>query len=131
MKSRLEIAHRSEINITPYIDVLLVLLIILMVMQPLIKHQLESRVPHQPDSEKPARTAPAIVLTLDADSNLHLNSQRLAFSDLRSSLIKVFSARSNKVLFVRGDPVLAYGTVVRVMDIAKGAGVAQIALLSE
>ena len=131
MRRRSAAILQSGINVTSYVDILLVLLIIFMVIQPMARHQLPSRSPQQPEAEPQADPKAAIVLTIEADYTLHLNGQRLQFSELGHRLWEVFSPRRDKILFVKGSEDLAYGTVIRAVDIAKGSGVQEVALLTQ
>jgi biopolymer transport protein ExbD len=119
----------SDINITPYIDILLVLLIIFMVASPLRKHEEEVRVP-QPPPEKKEQTKPdLIIVDVSKDHSIKINNLDVTLEDLGPKLVTIFSARANKNMFIRGDKDLAYGEVFKVLDIAKRSGVADIALL--
>lgn len=120
---------RSNINITPYIDILLVLLIIFMVLQPLQQFDLEARVPERP-AEPSAPPAPAIVLSVDADYRMEINGEPVRLATLGQRLFEIYSRRTNKNLFVRAAPDLAFGTVAGVLDIAKGAGVGDVGLMT-
>ena len=120
---------KADINITPYIDILLVLLIIFMVLQPLEQFDLEARVPDPPDSAVIA-PAPVIVLSIGEDFALEINGEPVRLRTLGPRLFEIFSRRSTKNLFVRADEGLAFGTVAEIIDIAKGAGVGDVGLMT-
>jgi biopolymer transport protein ExbD len=120
---------RSNINITPYIDILLVLLIIFMVLQPLQQFDLEARVPERP-AEPSAPPPPAIVLSVNANYRMEINGEPVRLATLGQRLFEIYSRRTNKNLFVRAAPDLAFGTVAGVLDIAKGAGVGDVGLMT-
>jgi biopolymer transport protein TolR len=123
---------KSDINITPYIDILLVLLIIFMVIQPRTQYQLEARVPQKAqevDAGIVIRTD-AIVVQLDAGGNILINQDPVALNQLGARLFDIYSARANKNMFVQADGDLPFGDIVRIIDIAKGAGVGDVGLMT-
>jgi biopolymer transport protein TolR len=120
---------KADINITPYIDILLVLLIIFMVLQPLEMFDLEARIP-DPPQKSAVQPPPAIVLSIDANFRMEINGERVRLATLGQRLFEIFSRRSGKNLFVRADEGLAFGTIAGIIDIAKGAGVADVGLMT-
>ncbi len=123
----------SDINITPFIDILLVLLIIFMVIQPMIQYDLEARVPQKLPDELPEDLiikSDAIVVSIDRQGAYRINQDPVRFNNLGSRLFEIYSSRANKNMFILGDVDLAFDDVVRVIDIAKGAGVGDIGLLT-
>jgi biopolymer transport protein TolR len=120
----------SNINITPYIDILLVLLIIFMVITPIKQMDLEVKVP-QSDNSTGAADPNAIVVSIGEFSNIAINSMPTTITDLGSKLMDIYKQRSNKSMFISASPKLIYGDVVRIIDIAKGAGVGDIGLMAE
>ena len=128
MRPNLSLNH--TINITPYIDILLVLLIIIMVIQPVEDYELRGRIPAPPSNEARAATTGVIVLTIDSQSNLAINRQSVSAVELGAKLFEIYAARVDKNLFVQGAPDLPFGSVVKVIDTAKGAGVGDVGLLT-
>ena len=121
----------SSINITPYIDILLVLLIIFMVITPIRQLELEVKVP-QPASEAPATVDPnVIVVSIGEQAQIAINQEPVTIGRLGAELQEIYAARANKNMFVSASPKLPYGDVVAVIDIAKGAGVGDIGLITE
>jgi biopolymer transport protein ExbD/biopolymer transport protein TolR len=120
---------QSQINITPYIDILLVLLIIFMVIQPSSQYNLGARVPQEPKHES-ANPPPAIVLSIDSDLSLRINQEPVALRNLGTRLFQILSARADRRMFLHATTDLPFGTVARIIDIAKGAGAGDIGLMT-
>jgi biopolymer transport protein TolR len=123
---------KSDINITPYIDILLVLLIIFMVVTPVRQMKLEARAPQPPPPEPTIAARPdVIVVSIGESAQIAINRVPTEINSLGSKLQEIYSARRNKDMFISASPKLPYGDVVRVIDISKGAGVGNIGLLDE
>jgi biopolymer transport protein ExbD len=123
---------KSDINITPYIDILLVLLIIFMVAAPLKQHDHPIRVPQPAPKVEPKDVKPdSIIVDMDLDHTIRLNTQPITLDKLESTLTEVFRRRAVKNMFIRGDASLPYGDVFVIMDIARRSGVGDIALLEK
>lgn len=124
--------YKSDINITPYIDILLVLLIIFMTVTPLKQHEHPVRVPQPAPATQPKEVKPdSVIVDMDLDHSIKLNQQPITLSELETTLTEVFRRRAVKNLFIRGDSALPYGDVFVLLDIAKRSGVGDIALLEK
>lgn len=124
---------KSDINITPYIDILLVLLIIFMVITPVHQMDLDVKVPQltPPEAELLPPDPSVIVVSLDEHLNVKINQDPVTMDVLGTRLLDIYKARANKNMFVSANANLLYGDVVKIIDIAKGAGVGDIGLLTE
>ena len=124
---------KADINMTPMIDVLLVLIIIFMVITPLTPKGLEALVPQPPPPNQKQNTAAdqrTVVIVVNKDKSLMINQEPTTEEKLGSRLEEIFKTRAERVVFVKGDPDLDFYYVARAIDIAKGAGIDKVGLMT-
>jgi biopolymer transport protein TolR len=121
------------VNVTPMIDVLLVLLIIFMVVAPVKPARFDTKVPSKPDAKAPVQ-APASLLMVDVGSgsgqnqSVELNSRPVQLPELAAILRELLEERPDKTVYVKAPKAKAYGDVVSVIDAVKGAGAVTVGL---
>lgn len=124
---------KSDINMTPLIDVLLVLLIIFMIISNEPPRGLESLVPQPPPPDAqptPQDENRTVVIQIAADGSLKINDEATDEFRMGPRLEEIFKTRAERVVFVKGDPSLEYRNVAAAIDIAKGAGIDKVGLMT-
>ena len=123
---------KADINMTPMIDVLLVLIIIFMVITPLTPKGLESMIPQPPPpNQQPTLSDQrTVVITINKDKSMMINQEVTDDARLGGRLEEIFKTRAERICFVKGDPDLEFQYVAKAIDIAKGAGIDKIGLMT-
>ena len=123
-------AYLCDINITPFVDVMLVLLIIFMVTAPMMTQGLEVDLPQTKTVTTLPKDSDNIVLTIKKDGSLYLDEYPINMEDLAGHVRRLVTDQK-KLMFLRADKEVAYGTVVRVMGLLKGSGVDKLGIVAE
>src|SRR3954452_4173650 len=125
----------SDINVTPMIDSLLVLLIVFMAITPVTPHGLEALVPQPPKNNQPQKENDTAIVVSILHGNggqpaYRINETDVPKTDIACRLQTIFSTRATRVMFIKGDKDLDFGPIANMLDIAKGSGVDHVGLIT-
>jgi biopolymer transport protein TolR len=120
----------SDINVTPFVDVMLVLLVIFMVTAPMMMQGVDVALP-ETTSEPLVAQKEHLIITIKQQNLIYINDYQVSLDFLREKLIKIFEGREDREVYLRADKDIPYGVVVRVMSEIKGAGVEKLGMVTE
>ena len=120
----------SEINVTPFVDVMLVLLIIFMVTAPLLTVGVQVDLPETSADTLPEESEP-LTLTINSKGEVFIQETKIEFDNLIKKILAVSNNRTDTRIYVRGDKNINYGRVLEIMGTLSGAGFSKVALISE
>ena len=120
----------SDINVTPFVDVMLVLLVIFMVTAPMMMQGVDVSLP-ETTSEPLVAKKENLIITINNKNQVYINNYHVAFDFLQEKLKKILAGRENREVYLRADKEISYGFVVRVMSEIKAAGVEKLGMVTE
>ena len=122
---------KSDINVTPLVDVMLVLLIIMMIVAPLLQQGVDLRLPVATNSSEKPETQDQTVLAITADKRYFLNSKPVGQNDLRRRVEEIFETKTQKIIIIKADEEVEYGAVMDAMDELRASGIEDMGLITE
>ena len=122
---------KSDINVTPLVDVMLVLLIIMMIVAPLLQKGVDVKLPTATNPVPKPETQDQTVVAVTADGRLHLNSREVPEAELAQRVTEVLETKKEKIVLIRADSEVEYGAVMAAMDALRQAGIEDIGLITD
>ncbi len=122
---------KSDINVTPLVDVMLVLLIIMMIVAPMLQKGVDVRLPTATNSSDKPETQDQTVLAVKADRTVYINAVQVPMSDLRRKMDEAMESKTQKLVLIKADEDAPYGTVMEAMDELRAGGIEDMGLITE
>src|SRR3954465_13004304 len=122
---------KSDINVTPLVDVMLVLLIIMMLVAPMLKKGVDVKMPSAANTTDKPDSSGQTVVAIGADKRVYINTQQVRVTDLTSRVVDALEKQKDKVVLIKADQDVDYGTVMETMDSLRAAGVEDMGLITE
>lgn len=119
----------ADINVTPFVDVMLVLLVIFMVTAPMMQEGIDVNLPQAQGKTLPSKEK-RITISITRENEIYLNERKVEFSLLEDTLKKIYQNRSDREIFLRADQTVPYGFVVKTMGAIKSAGIEQLGMIT-
>lgn len=120
----------SDINVTPFVDVMLVLLIIFMVTAPMMVQGVNVSLPEATSKPLASEKEQQLIITIDKNNQVYINDYQVELDFLKEKLVKILEGRADREVYFRADKAISYGTVIRVMAEIKGAGVEKLGMIT-
>jgi len=122
---------KADINVTPLVDVMLVLLIIVMLIAPMLQKGVDVALPEAENTGDKPDTADQTVVHVDAQTRLYVNSIETTESDVIARLQSVLETKTDKIVYLKGDKDAPYSAIMKMMDALRGAGIETVGLITE
>jgi biopolymer transport protein TolR len=122
---------KSDINVTPLVDVMLVLLIIMMIIAPLLQKGVELTLPQAGNTAEKPDTSDQTVVYIDGQSRLYINAIQLSEAELINRLTMTLEDKAEKTVYLKGDKDAPYGAIMKMMDALRGAKIESVALITD
>ena len=122
---------KSDINVTPLVDVMLVLLIIMMLIAPMLQKGVDLTLPTATNTQQKPDTADQTVVYIDANSKLYINALEKSEADLVSTLVTILEEKTEKTVYLKGDRDAPYGAIMKMMDALRAAQIESVGLITE
>jgi len=122
---------KSDINVTPLVDVMLVLLIIMMLVAPMLQKGVDVKMPSAANTTDKPDSSGQTVVAIGADKRVYINTQQVRVTDLTGRVVDALEKQKDKVVLIKADQDVDYGTVMETMDSLRAAGVEDMGLITE
>ena len=122
---------KSDINVTPLVDVMLVLLIIMMIVAPLLQQGVSLKLPTAGNSAEKPETQDQTVLAIDASKRYYVNAKEVAKNDMQRRVAEILESKSQKIVIIKADDDVEYGAVMEAMDSLRAAGIEDMGLITD